>query len=50
MRRSHPFVIHGWVVLRDHLHCVIELAPGDSDFAPRLRLIKTGFYKRLPAI
>jgi len=27
-RRAHPFVIHGWVLLPDHLHCVIELLPG----------------------
>lgn len=27
-RRKHPFEIHGWVVLPDHLHCVIELPPG----------------------
>jgi putative transposase len=49
VRRAHPFVIHGWVVLPDHLHCVIELPSGDSDFALRLRLIKGGFSKRLPA-
>jgi putative transposase len=49
VRRAHPFVIHGWVVLPDHLHCVIELPPGDLDFALRLRLIKGGFSKRLPA-
>jgi len=23
-RRTHPFLIHGWVVLPHHLHCVIE--------------------------
>ena len=44
----HPFVIHGWVVLPDHLHCVIELPPGDSDFATRWRLIKMNFSKGLP--
>jgi putative transposase len=49
VRRAHPFVIHGWVVLPDHLHCVIELPPGDSDFAMRLRLIKGGYSKRLPS-
>ncbi len=48
-RRAHPFVIHGWVVLPDHLHCVIELPPGDADFATRWRLIKGGFSRRLPA-
>lgn len=31
------------------MHCVIELPPGDTDFALRWRLIKAGFSKRLPA-
>ena len=33
VRKRHPFHIHGWVVLPDHLHCVIELPPEDADFA-----------------
>ncbi|WP_047238657.1 REP-associated tyrosine transposase [Chromobacterium subtsugae] len=48
-RRAHPFLIHGWVVLPEHLHCVLELPPGDCDFALRWRLIKMGFSKRLAA-
>jgi len=44
----HPFEIKGWVVLPEHLHCVIELPPGDSDYATRLMLIKIGFSKALP--
>jgi putative transposase len=36
------------VVLPEHLHCVIELPPGDSDFATRWRLIKMEFSKALP--
>lgn len=50
VRAAHPFIIHGWVVLPDHLHCVLELPPGDADFALRWRLIKMGFSKRLPAV
>ena len=46
----HPFRIHGWVVLPDHLHCVIELPAGDCDFATRWRLIKIGFSKGLPKL
>lgn len=46
--QRHPFIIHGWVVLPDHLHCVIELPPRDTDFATRWRLIKIGFSKALP--
>lgn len=48
VRTRHPFIIHGWVVLPEHLHCVIELPPGDADFALRWRLIKAGFSRRLP--
>lgn len=48
VRKAHPFVIHGWVVLPDHLHCVIELPQGDADFATRWRLIKMGFSKGSP--
>ena len=48
VRSRHPFVIHGWVVLPDHIHCVIELPQGDSDFALRLRLIKSNFSKCTP--
>jgi putative transposase len=49
-RRRYPFLIHAWVVLPDHLHCVIELPKGDSDFALRWRLIKMGFSKSVPPI
>jgi putative transposase len=38
VRSQHPFDIHGWVVLPDHLHCVIRLPEGDDDFT--LRLLK----------
>ncbi|AKH37408.1 REP-associated tyrosine transposase [Nitrosomonas communis] len=48
VRKGHPFQIYGWVVLPDHLHCVIALPPGDDDFAMRWRLIKMGFSKALP--
>lgn len=48
VRRRHPFVIHGWVILPEHMHCVIELPPDDADFALRWRLIKMNFSKALP--
>ncbi|MCK4705269.1 MAG: transposase, partial [Gammaproteobacteria bacterium] len=44
----HPFIIHGWVVLPEHLHCVIELPENDQDFSTRWRLIKSDFSKALP--
>ena len=50
VRQRHPFTIHGWVVLPEHMHCVIELPPGDANFATRWRLIKSSFSKRLPAV
>ena len=46
VRVGHPFQIHAWVVLPDHLHCVIELPPGDADFSTRWRLIKMGSPRR----
>ena len=48
VKKAHPFKIHGWVVLPEHLHCVIELPPGDADYATRWRLIKMNFSKALP--
>lgn len=48
VKARHPFEIHGWVVLPEHFHCVLELPPDDADYATRLRLIKAGFSKSLP--
>ncbi len=48
VRIRHPFHIHAWVVLPEHLHCVMTLPPGDSDFSRRWRLIKGGFSRALP--
>lgn len=48
-RQKHPFDIHAWVVLPNHLHCVIGLPPGDTDFATRWRLIKLLFSRSIPA-
>jgi putative transposase len=33
VKNSHPFNIHAWVVLPEHMHCVIELPTGDDDFS-----------------
>lgn len=49
VQQRQPFIIHGWVVLSDHLHCVIELPLHDADLATRWRLIKMEFSKALPA-
>jgi len=47
VRQAHPFTIHGWVVLPDHLHCVISLPVDEVDFPLRWRLIKARFAKSL---
>ena len=47
VRVNHPFIIHGWVVLPDHLHCVIELPQDEDDFAIRWKLIKSNFSRRI---
>ena len=48
VRGTHLFHIDAWVVLPEHLHCVMTLPPGDSDFSRRWRLIKSGFSRALP--
>jgi putative transposase len=48
VRQSHPFDIHAWVVLPDHLHCVLKMPEDNADFALRWRLIKAGFSRGLP--
>lgn len=48
VRQRYPFVINAWVVLPEHLHRVLTLPPGDSDFSVRWRLIKSGFSRALP--
>lgn len=35
IKTRYPFHIHSWVILPDHLHCIIELPPGDTDFSLR---------------
>ncbi len=45
---SHPFKIHAWIVLNDHMHCIWEMPQHDSDFSIRWRLIKRYFSSSLP--
>jgi putative transposase len=40
--------IHGWVILPEHMHCLIELPRLDSNFSTRIRLIKVAFSKSIP--
>jgi putative transposase len=48
VRRLYPFHIDAWVVLPDHMHCVLTLPPNDDDYPLRWRLIKLLFSKGLP--
>ena len=50
VKQTHPFKIHGWVVLPEHMHCVIELPEDDANFAIRWMLIKMLFSRGLPKI
>ena len=48
VKHTHPFTIHAWVVLPEHMHCVMELPKGDADFAKRWMLIKMLFSRGIP--
>ncbi len=50
VRKNHPFTIHAWVVLPEHMHCLFSLPDNEADFALRWRLIKGEFSQRLPAV
>lgn len=45
-----PFETVAICILPDHLHAVWCLPPGDTDFAGRWSLIKSGFSRGLPAV
>lgn len=49
VRGRHPFIVDAIAVLPDHFHTVWTLPPGDSDFSTRIRLIKAGFSRAIPA-
>ncbi len=48
-RLERPFAIDAWVVLPEHMHCVITLPEGDDDFSNRIKAIKIRFVRALPA-
>ncbi len=47
-QRVRPFEIVAIVVLPDHLHCVLRLPKGGTDYSNRWAQIKSGFSRRLP--
>jgi putative transposase len=48
-RSGRPFVIDAIVILPDHLHAIMTLPPGDSDFSDRWRRIKSAFTRSVVA-
>ena len=42
-RQRHPFLIDAMVVMPDHLHCLMVLPEGDTDYSGRLARIKRYF-------
>jgi len=47
VRLLHPFEIDGIVILPDHVHMLITLPEGDSNYSLRIRLIKRLFSKQI---
>ena len=48
-RRRRRFIINAWVVLPDHMHCVITLPRGDCDFSNRIKAMKIRFVRQIAA-
>jgi putative transposase len=48
-RQERPFTIDAWVVLPEHMHCIITLPEGDDDFSNRIKAIKIRFVRSIPA-
>ena len=48
-RNNLKYHIAAMVVLPEHLHLIMALPPGGLDFSNRIRLLKSGFSRRLPA-
>jgi putative transposase len=42
-RKFHPFELDALVLLPDHLHLLMTLPDGDSDFSRRITYLKSGF-------
>jgi putative transposase len=47
--RTHPFETIAVAVLPEHTHFIWRLPENDQDFSTRIRLLKTGFTRRLGA-
>ena len=40
-----PYQIEAFVILPDHIHLIMSLPEGDSDYSSRIKMIKTAFTK-----
>ena len=47
-RARMPFDIRCWVVLPDHMHCILTLPNGDNDYPNRWKSMKGRFSRALP--
>ena len=47
-KADRPFRIDGWVVLPEHMHLMMTLPPGDTDFSNRIKSIKMRFNYAIP--
>ena len=47
-RAERPVHIDAWVVLPEHMHCVITLPDGDADFSNWTKVFKIRFVRTLP--
>ena len=45
-RRTYPFDIDAWVLLPEHMHCILTLPDNDNNYSRLWGLIKQGFTKR----
>lgn len=47
VKQRHPFDINAIVVMPDHLHCILTLPEGDTDFSIRWNLLKGQFSRSI---
>jgi len=47
VKKSHPYKMDAVVILPEHLHCILTLPDGDSDFSTRWGLIKAYFSRQI---
>jgi putative transposase len=48
VKSARPFTIDAFVLLPEHLHCILTLPPGDNDYPMRWNEIKNYFSRHCP--